>query len=385
MIVHIIPYVARDFGGQVFAMAAMTEGLASLGEAVAVFSVHRPEEGQPVEQAASVSTSLYLDPSWGVMRHSRQLWSALHAAKPGLIHSHGLWTDVNRCAAVMARKKGIPHVLGPCGMLDPAALQRSAWKKQLVGRWFQYNALAQASCLLANSEHEYRDIRRFGLSNPVAILPNPVPGPASMRAGPLAAKALFPTNKKTVFFLGRIHPVKGLSRLVEAWSRINLAHEDWQLVLAGPDEGGHRSVIETQITRLGCSSSVHWIGPLDTTAKWDALLTADLFVMPSDFENFGISIAEAMMAGLPVITTTGTPWKQLAEKEAGWWVGPNAEDLRPALVDAMSRSDESRSEMGRRGSDLAKNFSPETVSLQLLDLYHWLQGATSRPAFVHLD
>jgi len=321
----------------------------------------------------------------GVLRHSRQLWTALHSARPSLIHSHGLWTDVNRCAAAMARKKCIPHVLGPCGMLDPAALQRSAWKKQLVGRWFQHDALAQASCLLANSEQEYLDIRRFGLSNPVAILPNPVSEPVTMSAAPLPSKTFYPSDRKTVLFLGRIHPVKGLSRLVEAWSQLSLVHADWQLVLAGPDEDGHRAVIESQIASLGCSSTVHLIGPLDTPSKWAALQAADLFVMPSDFENFGISIAEAMMAGLPVITTTGTPWKQLAEKGAGWWIDPSSKDLGLALVDAMGRSDESRSEMGRRGSELASNFSPGTVTLQLQDLYHWLRGTAHKPAFVHLD
>lgn len=384
MIAHIIPYVARKFGGQVFAMASMVDGLASKGETIGVFSVHRPEEGHPVEQVSSVATTLCHDASWGALRHSRQLWSALHDAKPSLIHSHGLWTDVNRCAAVMARKKGIPHVLGPCGMLDPAALQRSGWKKKLVGRWFQHDALTQASCLLANSEQEYIDIRRFGLPNPVAILPNPVPGPTSMSAALLPTKALFPLNKKTVLFLGRIHPVKGLSRLVEAWSRLILDYADWQLVMAGPDEDGHRAVIEAQITRLGCSSTIHLIGPLDTPAKWAALQSADLFVMPSDFENFGISIAEAMMAGLPVITTTGTPWKKLSDKGAGWWVDSSTDGLRQALVDAIGRTDESRAEMGRLGSELARNFSPETVALQLQDLYHWLQGTTPQPAFVQL-
>lgn len=385
MIAHLIPYLARDFGGQVFAMAAMADGLAKQGETVGVFSVHRPAEGQPVQQAAPVATSLCRDASWGALRHSRQLWSALRSAEPRLIHSHGLWTDVNRCAAVMARQKGIPHVLGACGMLDPAALKRSAWKKQLVGAWFQHDALRHASCLLANSEQEYQDMRRFGLRNPVAIVPNPVPGPGSSTTGLTPGKSPSAGDRKTVLFLGRIHPVKGLSRLVEAWSRLSTAHPDWQLVLAGPDEGGHRAVIESQITRLGCGTSVQFTGPLDPPAKWAALHAADLFVMPSDFENFGLSIVEAMMASLPVITTTGTPWKALAEKAVGWWVDPNASSLELALAEAMNLSDGIREEMGRRGSKLASNFSPENVTTQLLDLYRWLQGAATRPDFVQID
>jgi glycosyltransferase involved in cell wall biosynthesis len=389
MIAHLIPYLACDFGGQVFAMAAMADGLATQGETVAVFSVQRPAEGHPVQQAAPVATNLYRDASWGSLRHSNQLWSALRSAQPRLIHSHGLWTDVNRCAAVMARQKGIPHVLGPCGMLDPTALKRSAWKKQLVGAWFQTEGLRQASCLLANSEQEYQDIRNFGLRNPVAIVPNPVPGPGpgpgSCANTSTPGKAPFSGGRNTALFLGRIHPVKGLSRLVEAWSRLSAAHPDWQLVLAGPDEGGHRAVINAQITRLGCGASVHFTGPLDTPSKWAALQAADLFVMPSDFENFGLAIVEAMMASLPVITTTGTPWKSLAEKGIGWWVDPSASSLELALAESMNLSDDVRAEMGRRASQLANEYSPENITSQLLDLYGWLQGAAARPDFVQTD
>lgn len=386
-IAHIIPYIARDFCGPVIAMAAMVDGLIGSGEQVAVFTVHHEREGVPVDLPETAGLTLCKDLSWGGLRHSADLWSVFEKADKSVIHSHGLWTDVHRCAAVMARRKGVPHVLGPCGMLDDDALRRSWWKKRLVSVWFQSQALKEASCLLANSDKEYEDIRRYGLTNPVAIVPNPVPGPEFVEVisqEELGKRYPVLSAKKTVLFLGRIHPVKGLERLIAAWAQLSTFHDDWQLVLAGPDEGGYRAVVETQIGRLRCQSSVHLIGALDHSSKWAVLQAAELFVMPSDFENFGMSIVEALLAKKPVITTTGTPWQSLVDG-AGWWVERTADALKNAMVEAMTLSDELRQKMGQRGGSMAAHFSPDMVARQLISLYMWLLKQGDRPDFIRLD
>ena len=411
-ICHLIPYISSEFGGPVLALAGMANAVASLGQAVSVHAVLRPGERPPVPLMAEVVLRLHGDPSWGPLRHSAALWQRISGGDCGVIHSHGLWTDVHRFAAAWARRQGVPHLIGPCGMLDRAALGRSRWKKRLAGAWFQSRALRDASCLLANSEQEYRDIRRIGLTNPVALLPNPVAGPdwrwpevrqaaegaegddGAQGAGLAEAvsfKAAEPQNtflspgRKTVLFLGRLHPVKGLERLLAAWGRLDSFHPAWQLVLAGPDEGGYRAVLELQLRSLGCESSVRLIGALDTASKWAALRAADLFVMPSDFENFGLAIAEALLAEKPVISTTGTPWQALAEQGAGWWVEPNVPALAMALAEAMAITPEQRSRMGRRGMMIAQAFAPERVGQQLIGLYRWLQQQGERPEFVRLD
>ena len=119
--------------------------------------------------------------------------------------------------------------------------------------------------------------------------------------------------------------MKGLERLIAAWSKLSAIHADWLLVLAGPDEGGYGARLRAQIEQAGCNSSVAFTGPLSDATKWAALECASLFVMPSDFENFGLAIVEAMRCGLPVITTTGTPWEELGTAGAGWWVEPGVE------------------------------------------------------------
>ncbi|MDD2539601.1 MAG: glycosyltransferase [Desulfuromonadaceae bacterium] len=382
---HVIPYLGRNFGGQVMAMASMVNGIAAEGYPVSIFSTQKTGDGEAIHLPPEAAITLSRDAAWGSFRHSESLWSAMDNAAFSLIHSHGLWTDVHRLAAKIAARKTIPHLLGPCGMLEPNALRRSWWKKQFALFLFQQNALKNATCLLANSTKEYEDIREFGLTNPIAILPNPIPGPDSVT--PVSAKEMYQKysfwkKKKTILFLGRIHPVKGLNRLVKAWSQLQSFHDEWQLVLAGPDEGGHKATIKTLVNNLNCGDSIHFLNSLDDQWKWTALHLADLFVMPSDFENFGISIAEAMLAGKPVITTIGTPWQILAEQQAGWWVKFHPEALTKALTEAMSLPAEVRHEMGERAKSIALQFSPTKVSLQLIFLYKWLLNLGDRPDFV---
>jgi glycosyltransferase involved in cell wall biosynthesis len=112
---------------------------------------------------------------------------------------------------------------------------------------------------------------------------------------------------------------------------------------------------------------------------------ADLFVMPSDFENFGMSIVEALLVAKPVITTNGTPWQSLAEQGAGWWVERTADALRAALIEAMTLTDEVRQSMGRRGCGMVADYSPAIVGSQLISLYRWLLKQGEKPNFVKLN
>jgi glycosyltransferase involved in cell wall biosynthesis len=159
---------------------------------------------------------------------------------------------------------------------------------------------------------------------------------------------------------------------------------DWVLVLAGPDEGGHRRVLETLVAELGCQSSVIFAGELNDQQKWAALEAADLFVMPSDFENFGNAIVEAMSCAVPILTTTGTPWQELPAAGAGWWVEPTVEELIRALRTAVGMSDEQRRAMGRRAFQLAEQFRPERIAEDLISVYQWLLARGAQPNCVKI-
>ncbi len=388
-IAHVIQYIGKEFGGPVAGVAAMTGGLAALGQQVELFTTHRKHEGEIIDLAPEITAYVCRDVSLGTLRHSPSLWEAVKASSCSLIHSHGLWGDPNRCAADMARRKNVPHIIGPCGLLGPVALRRSRWKKRIVQLLFQDQALHGAACLLANSGNEYLDFRSYGLGNPVAVIPNPVAGPQFMVNPVTGAEfrrrfSLDPT-KKLLVFLGRIHPTKGVRRLVKTWGTLSEFHDEWHLVIAGPDEGNYRSMVASDLGKLGCAPTVSFPGPLDDRWKWGLLQAAELFVMPSKYENFGIAIVEALLAGVPVVTTTGTPWRSLVDHGAGWHVDHAVQVLGAALAEAMTLTDEARREMGLRGELLGRSFSVETIALKLLTLYRWLLDGGERPDFVETD
>jgi glycosyltransferase involved in cell wall biosynthesis len=385
-IAHVIQYIGKDFGGPVAGMAAMAAGVAELGHQVELFATHRQGDGEIINLAPGIIPHVCRDVSLGSLRHSPSLWDALKSAPCSLIHSHGLWGDPNRCAADMARSKKVPHVIGPCGLLGPVALRRSRWKKNIVRLLFQDKALHDAACLMANSDNEYRDFRSYGLVNPVAMVPNPVAGPETVINPVTVAdfRSRFAINpeKKLLVFLGRIHPTKGVRRLVSIWSTLSEFHEEWHLIIAGPDEGNYQAVVQDDLEKLGCSATVSFPGPLDDRWKWGLLEAAELFVMPSKYENFGIAIVEALLAGVPVVTTSGTPWRSLVKHGAGWHVDHTRKVLGAALAEAMALSDETRHEMGARGQLLGKTFSVETIAVKLLALYRWLLDGGECPDFV---
>ena len=243
-IAHMIAYTGRAQGGPVMSMSAMSTGLIEEGNKVTVFSVKRSSDGAQAPFHPQVDTQTEPRSFLGSFRYSPALWSRVKASRPHVVHSHGLWTDIDRQAWMLSRLRNIPHLLAPCGTLQKKALQRSWWKKLPV-RWvFQDRALREAACLHAKSEAEYEGIRRFGLRNPIAILPNPVLGPSENIPPRKAYCETFkvPEERKQALYLGRIHPVKGLDALLHAWGTLKSFHQEWVLILAGPDEGGYRAV-----------------------------------------------------------------------------------------------------------------------------------------------
>jgi len=285
-----------------------------------------------------------------------------------LIHDHGVWLPSNHLVAQWAREAGIPRMVSPRGMLEPWALNHRKWKKRLAWWLYQRGDLLKASALHATAPSEEAQFRKLGLKMPVFVVPNGVALPERVsrvegresREEKLLqeAKVQNPTRKsstpdsrrstsKTALFLGRIHPKKGLPLLVEAWARVR--PQGWKMRVIGPDELGHRTEIAGMIHAAGLDDVWSLEGEVSDAAKWEVYGDADLFILPTHSENFGISVAEALAAGLPVITTTGAPWSGLEEHRCGWWVKPQADALAVALATATSTGGDSLREMGRRG------------------------------------
>ena len=315
------------------------------------------------------------------LRCSSGLTRALQevAPKVDVIHDHGLWLMPNveaGRAALLARK---PFIVAPRGMLSPAALAFSHLKKRAVWALMQGNVVRRASCIHATSEQEHDEIRDFGLKNPIAIIPNGIDIPEVDRYWTNATDA-----GRVVLSLGRIHPKKGLDRLVRAWAIVEAAHPDWRLRIIGPDELGHARELAALAANLK-TQRVSIEGAVGGDAKASAYSEADLFVLPTLNENFAITVAEALAAGTPVIATKGAPWHGLVREDCGWWIDHGVEPLAATLEEAMAMEREALQRKGAKGRAwMKRDFSWDRVGLEMLNVYRWLSFGEEVPSTVRL-
>lgn len=297
-----------------------------------------------------------------------------------IIHNHGMWLTVNYWAGRIARNYGIPLIIHPRGMLEPWALKHKAWKKRIALTVFQRRHLETAKVLIATSEEEFNNIRNLGLIQPVAIIPNGVElvKPKFARVG-----SIVPTRVRTALFLSRVHQKKGVLNLVRAWSE--LRPDNWRLTIAGPDEGAHLEEVMKEAGRLGVADCIDYLGEVDGDEKAAVYRGADLFVLPTFSENFGVVVAEALAYGLPVITTRGAPWGDLVSHRCGWWIEIGVEPLKAALREAMNLSDHERWAMGERGRKYVQRYNWTDIAAQTSAVYRWVLGQEERPDFLHLN
>jgi glycosyltransferase involved in cell wall biosynthesis len=265
-------------------------------------------------------------------------------------------------------------------MLGPAARRFSAWKKRPLWWLAQRRALEAADCLHATAASEYEEMRAAGLKNPVAIIPNGIHLPD------FATVPRHRGSDRIVLSLGRIHPKKGLDRLVRAWAKIEAEFPSWRLRLVGPAEAGHAKQLAALAGSLGLER-VSIEGPIyDAATKLSAYRSADLFVLPTLNENFALTVAEALAAEVPVISTKGAPWAGLETQRCGWWIDHGVEPLAAALRHAMTIRCEARQAMGARGRAwMAADFGWDRVAADMLAVYVWLKSGGEPPPSVRVE
>jgi glycosyltransferase involved in cell wall biosynthesis len=378
--VHVIAGLDPAHGGPSYTVPRLCRALAAAGEEARLLSVG--VDGRDVTSYdggsrcfppdwANVPFARELRCSSGLVRALREL-----APKVDVVHDHGLWLMPNveaGRAALLAHK---PFIVAPRGMLSSTALAFSRLKKRVVWAMLQGDLVRRASCIHATSEQEHDEIRDFGLQNPIAIIPNGIDIPEldghSTNAG------------RIVLSLGRIHPKKGLDRLVRAWAQLEIAHPEWRLRIVGPDELGHAKELAALAAKLK-TRRVSIEGPVAGAAKAAAYRDADLFVLPTLNENFAITVAEALAAGTPVIATKGAPWHGLERERCGWWIDHGVEPLVATLAKAMATRREALQAMGVKGRAwMKRDFSWDSVALDMLNVYRWLSLGEEVPSMVRI-
>lgn len=302
------------------------------------------------------------------------------ARDAAVIHNHGLWMMPNVASGIVSSRERLPLVISPHGMLGPGALQFSRWKKRLFWYLFQRSAAAGCACWHATSEKELEDIRSFGLKAPVAVIPNGIDD--MLPAGsPLPDRD---TEARTLLFLGRLHPKKGVDSLLRVWSGLSTEFPDWRLEIAGPLNNSYAAAYEN-LVREAAIPRVKFTGGIFGQKKLEAYQKAELFVLPTVDENFGMTVAEALVCGTPVVCSRGAPWPELETRGCGWWPEVGDSSLEYALRDAMHMSVDKLSKMGQRGrSWMLRDYRWNSISDRMLSVYSWLLGRGSRPDCVFL-
>ena len=385
---HVVGSIRDASAGTSHSVPALCDALSQLGAEVAIETVagwRAPSDAGPPQVGQSVVLREHAQ-SWAhtpILRSlcaSNDLKSSLMRSEPRalVIHVHGLWLLPDIYPAGVRKQTGVRLVHSTRGMLGPAALEFARWKKTAFWQLWQKRALKSADCLHATSDAELEEIRASGLTNPVAVIPNGVAMP-EMPASPAPLR-----SERTVLSLGRIHPKKGLDNLIRAWATLENDFPEWRLRLIGPPENAHDEMLRSLKDSLGVKR-VHIEGPVFGAERLAAYRSADLFILPSRNENFAMTVAEALAAAIPVISTKGAPWGKLEEKGCGWWIdhGPAAlaSQLRAAMV--LPRSE--LTAMGQKGRTwMAAEFSWDSVASRMLDVYRWITAGEDRPVDVRL-
>ena len=311
----------------------------------------------------------------GISRNFKQFLVA-NVNRYDIVHANTIWLCTTHDAIHVAKKRNKPVVLSLHGMLYPQALQVSRWKKQLVLPLFQRKDLRRADVLHATSMAELKSVRDFGLTQPVAVLPN------GIEIDTLPTMRQHENKIRHFGFIGRINRIKNIDTLLDAWAALGDKTAGCKLSIIGGDDAVYENELRQFVVdrHLG---NVEFAGFLSGERLTQATRELDYLVLPSKSENFGMVVIEALANGIPVIASTGTPWEELNSHRCGWWIDCTTDTLAKTLSEAIDLKESDRMEMGHNGQLLvARNYTIGEIALKFRQLYEWIAGNGPKPDFI---
>jgi len=314
-----------------------------------------------------------------VLGYSPRLLPELSHFRPEIIHTHGLWTYASLASLRLHRRTGAALIVSPHGMLDPWALRLSRLKKRVVSTLFQNAQLRAATVIHALTEAEARDFRAYGLNNPVVVIPNGVNVPSLSTE--LDTR---PSGRRRLLFLGRIHPKKGLDCLLDAWAQVKASQSmrgDWELVIAGWDDGGHQQHLEARVAQLGLESEVSFLGPVFGERKQEVLEGCDGFVLTSHSEGLPMAVLEAWAHRKPALISRACNLPDAVAAGAAIEVDVSVDSVAAGLARFLGLSVEERQGMGEAGLRLVQTrFSWDRIAGDFGRVYQALAAGGPPPA-----
>jgi glycosyltransferase involved in cell wall biosynthesis len=375
-VLHVTPYFAPAFryGGPPRSILGLCRALGDAGVDVEVFTTTangpEPLPAAPDGTAYDGVPVRYFPLAWP-KRYWRGagLRSALmnSLAQADLVHIHGVWNFTGWAGVSCARAAGVPYVISPRGMLQPLAMQRHRAMKSVAYWSIERANLQSAAFLHATSALEAGELTTFGTR--VVLIANGVaPGDVTATAVErLRAQARLQPDDAIVAFLGRLHPIKRLDLLAEAFAIVRRTHPNARLVIAGPDEGGHRAQVEPLFAPV--AADTRWLGAVDGETTWALLTSSRALVQCSDSESFGMSVAEALTASVPVVVTKRSGWADVEQVGCGLSVAHEPVAIADGLLRILDQPAEA-AEMGARGQAWARRiFGWDSIGRAMREAY----------------
>jgi len=327
----------------------------------------------------------------------------LDEVKPNVVHVNCCWMPEIALAQRWAQQRGYKVVLTPHGMLEPWIMRRHYYTRKLPAiMLYQRQAVKRASMIHATAESEKENLLKLGWNKKISIIPNGIDVEA------IEMKRSWRRTGK-ILFLSRVHPKKGINFLIEAaallkgtrkdlgrkvtqisqmdtdmYNRRNASNEKsvgicdicvtkYKFIIAGESYGDYVEELKQFAEDKGVSDMFEFVGGVYGDKKWELYREADLFVLPTHSENFGIVVAEALASGTPVITTKGTPWQELQSRRCGWWTEIGAEPIAKTIQEFLSHSETDLELMGRNGRKLVEEkYSARSVAKEMAEMYKGL-------------
>ncbi|MDA8691951.1 glycosyltransferase [Candidatus Pseudothioglobus singularis] len=373
-LLHVIPHINEEAAGPSYSVPRLCQSLAFENNKVELSCLASNDEIPKVR--------LKIHSEWPILKKfaiSTSLTNYVRKKSKGvdIVHNHSLWSMVNISTGWVVSSKYAKLVTSPRGTLSSWALSQNRLSKKLL--WpLQRRILIRSDLIHATSQAEYEDIRSNGFNNPVAIIPNGIDLPK-------IHLTTLKSEQKVLLFLGRLHPTKCVNRLLLAWKNLQDIYKDWDLLIVGKGNKSYEKELMRMTEDLDLKR-VKFTGALFGDDKSRIFFSADLFILPSHSENFGIAVAEALAHCCPAIVSKGAPWASLEKNECGWSSDNDVNSLTNSLNLGMSHTKAKLNEMGQNGRNwMEDKYNWDQVGFKMNASYRWLIEGGDCPDWIKLS
>ncbi len=362
-ILQVIPSLSPQLGGPTQAVLGLSQSLQSMGADIEILTTN-DDGGNPLDVPLNrsityqeISTTFLpctLRAKEFIYSKALTSWHRANLKEFDLVHTHYLFSYLPSWTARAARQQKIPYLMRPLGQLTPWALSQSVQKKKLYAALLERRNLQRAAAIHCTSQEETVDVLQFGIQTPAISVPLGVTAPKKIKNAKERLHQAYdiPEDVPVVLFLSRLHPKKQPEVLIGAISHL-FKRQPCHAIFAGTGQPQYLEKLKMLVKTFSLENQVTFTGFVAGNDKQLLLQGADVFALPSHSENFGIAIAEALIAELPVIITPGIQISaEIAAAEAGIVVEADEIAFSEALYQVISQPELHR-KLRQNGLNLA--------------------------------